>query len=413
MKDRTFQGILVWGMASVLIFTPIARGAVGVWTLVTVLGIVSTLVFLGLWRTLDADVQETGPQGKSLLDRPVFFLSCLVVVSFMSSIYKYGSFLAMVTYFSYVGVYYLLLDHFNTRMFGRSLGLVTMLGAGLSLYGLLQYMDVFGHSWWYPGQFLAGSFVNHNHFAGYLELVIPLTFGAFLAASEKRYRFLLVIALAVMVTAFVLAQSRGAWGCLGIALFVMSLVLVKKGRLSRTSVGLGLVALSTVIALICLADGNVSKRIKTLGPIVSTDQNRETSFQTRLLIWQGTLGMIRERPIRGIGIGNFDAGFDRFRPEGLNARAVYAHNDYLQLAAEMGCLAPLIVLWMLWLLFRMGFSLTADPVGIGCAAGMLSLSLHGLFDFNFHIVSNSLLFVVFAAYLVKSFAKRDPGSGAG
>jgi hypothetical protein len=46
---------------------------------------------------------------------------------------------------------------------------------------------------------------------------------------------------------------------------------------------------------------------------------------------------------------------------------------------------------------------------LGCAIGILSLSLHGLIDFNFHIPANMLLFSVYAG-LIMAPAKEDISS---
>ena len=127
-------------------------------------------------------------------------------------------------------------------------------------------------------------------------------------------------------------------------------------------------------------------------------QGEETSFQTRLKIWQGTVDMIRSYPLTGVGIGDFIWAFPRFRPEGLNVQANAAHNDYLQIAAETGIAGLLAMTWLLVTLIGSAVRNSyEEPVKIGCVIGLLSLSLHGLVDFNFHIPANMLLFTVCAA----------------
>jgi hypothetical protein len=66
--------------------------------------------------------------------------------------------------------------------------LAIILGSFLSAFGILQYLDLFGHSWWIPQEFLSATFVNHNHFAGLLELIIPVTVAAFLGIVYGRHR---------------------------------------------------------------------------------------------------------------------------------------------------------------------------------------------------------------------------------
>ncbi|MEA3347226.1 MAG: hypothetical protein U9Q21_03965, partial [Candidatus Auribacterota bacterium] len=89
-------------------------------------------------------------------------------------------------------------------------------------------------------------------------------------------------------------------------------------------------------------------------------------------------------------------------PVGLNARAHYAHNDYLHMTAEMGVMALPLMISILAIIIGRGLKKGVfHPVVLGCAIGMLSLSLHGLADFNFHIPANMILCVVYAAVVMK------------
>ena len=79
----------------------------------------------------------------------------------------------------------------------------------------------------------------------------------------------------------------------------------------------------------------------------------ETSNSQRIEIWKASLESIKERPLLGVGIGNF--------PVILNQRVFLAragssaHNIYLHIAAEMGILALIITLWFLWLIFKKSY----------------------------------------------------------
>ncbi len=50
MKDRTFRNILWFGLAAVVVFAPLARGAVSIWSITVVEAVVLVLVFLWFWR---------------------------------------------------------------------------------------------------------------------------------------------------------------------------------------------------------------------------------------------------------------------------------------------------------------------------------------------------------------------------
>ncbi|MDD5165860.1 MAG: O-antigen ligase family protein [Candidatus Omnitrophica bacterium] len=403
MNSKSFKNILFYGIAGMLVFMPIARGGVYLWSITLALLIEFTLVFLWLWRVNNKESRFE----RTVLDKPIFAFVLLALISFILSIYKHDSFFALLRLLGYVGTYYVVSNNFDRLMSRRLLILVIGMGAVLSIYGFLQYFGVLNHSWWGPPEFLASVYINHNHFAGYLELVIPMTAGMLFSRRQRSigYRLAIIAALIIMAIVFIFTQSRGGWICLAISLLVMNIVLIKQGKFNKKSAILFLIIIGFIVSFVYLNRKEIPQRIATMTN--AEERETESSMQTRIKIWQGTLGQIRDNPLTGVGIGAFDAGFYRYRPEGLNVRAVFAHNDYLQMAAEMGVLAPFIMLWIFIAVIGTGFTKKhLSPRLLGCAIGILSLSLHGLVDFNFHIPANMLLFSVYAA-LIMAASKED------
>jgi len=76
----------------------------------------------------------------------------------------------------------------------------------------------------------------------------------------------------------------------------------------------------------------------------------ETSNNQRIEIWKKSLVSIKQRPLLGVGIGNFPTVLDQniF----LSRAGSSAHNLYLHIAATMGIPAAVLAIWFLWLLFR-------------------------------------------------------------
>ncbi|MDD5423398.1 MAG: hypothetical protein PHT32_08305, partial [Candidatus Omnitrophica bacterium] len=70
---------------------------------------------------------------------------------------------------------------------------------------------------------------------------------------------------------------------------------------------------------------------------------------------------------------------------------------------EMGLLAPFLMLWIFVVIIKAGFTKEGRNSlrSVGCAVGVLSMALHGMIDFNFHIPANMLLFTVYAAIIMK------------
>jgi O-antigen ligase len=399
MNNKLFKNILFCGIAGILIFSPIARGATRIWAITPVLIIEFTLIFLWLWRSNNKGERFE----RTALDKPILAFALLAIISFVFSIYKHDSFFALLRLFGYIGIYYLVLNNFGQIMRRRLLGLVICIGAGLSVYGFLQYFGALSHSWWVPKEFLAATYINHNHFAGYLELVIPLTIGMLFSRSLRSfgYRLVIVAALMIMLAVFVFAQSRGGWLSLALSLLVMNFILIKQGRLKKKSLLIFVLILGLIFYFFYFNRDEVSQRIETMA------DTGDLSLQSRVTIWQGAVKMVRDNPLIGVGIGTFDYGFSQYRTQGFDARAVNAHNEYLNVAAEMGIPACLIMLGIFIIIIAAGLKKEHFSARrLGCAIGMLSLSLHGLVDFNFHIPANMLLFSVYAS-LIMAGAKED------
>jgi hypothetical protein len=66
-------------------------------------------------------------------------------------------------------------------------------------------------------------------------------------------------------------------------------------------------------------------------------------FRNRLTYWQVTASVIRERPILGVGLGQFREHYDALRPPD-GPRVIHAHNSYLELWAEMGLVG--LLFWL-------------------------------------------------------------------
>jgi O-antigen ligase len=328
------------------------------------------------------------------LDKPLWIFAILAATSFALSIYKHDSFYALLRLFAYIGLYYAVVNEFDHKARRRIIWLVISIGGALSAYGLLQYFGIFSHSWWIPKQFLAATYVNHNHFAGYLELAIPVALAMLTARSVAKStlsKLALVSALVPMLLAFVLTQSRGAWVSLGASLLIMLFLTVSRNKSWARLMVIIVFIVVIAVSVIYFAGDMMSSRIAT---ITAVSEGEDVSGG-RFRIWQGAAGMIKERPLTGVGIGDFDHGFYRYRPPGFNARAVYAHNDYLHMAAEMGVFAPVIMLWLFIAAIRAGFrKRDRSPYAFGCAIGVMSLALHAIVDFNFHIPANMILFTV-------------------
>jgi O-antigen ligase len=148
-----------------------------------------------------------------------------------------------------------------------------------------------------------------------------------------------------------------------------------------------------VTALIVIASTPVVDRITTL-----TQGEVEDNLAGRLTYWAGTRAMIRDNFLAGTGPGTFIVAFPPYQVPGLAVLPRYAHGDYLEFAAEVGIFVVPVILWILFLFFRAGFtrlnSRSRQTMGfsLGAMSAMVAMLIHSIGEGNFQIPANIILF---------------------
>lgn len=112
--------------------------------------------------------------------------------------------------------------------------------------------------------------------------------------------------------------------------------------------------------------------------LASADRRAETS---------AALDLVADRPWTGTGPGRATLFFDG--PDGEPLAARYAHNEYLQVLAELGVVGLALVVVLLGALarsVRAGRVSAPSPVlWAGAAAGLVALAVHSALDFLWHV----------------------------
>jgi O-antigen ligase len=269
-----------------------------------------------------------------------------------------------------------------------------------------------------------GTYINRNHFAGFMEMTLPLGLGYTLAmgtwhkkislktliSSDKpNFQFFLSIGLTVMVLALLLSRSRAGifGGILGFLTFVL-LMRSSSGKLPRsfwviTSVIIGMVAFYSLK----IGIDPVLERFLQI--------SKDTS---RLDIWRDSLVMIKDHPL-GIGLAASREVFPVYNASNFSdVQFIYLHNDYLQLLAEAGWLGFGALVGGFYIFLITCFlkvkhmSLQADPLrfflSVGALSGLVSIAFHSFFDFNLHMPAICVYFVMLMG-MVYNCAWREGG----
>ncbi len=420
----------------IMVFTALAFGTVEPWS-VAVFG-VSVVALLLLWAV------------KSVVERRLSFR--LPAVSYpLIALFAYGV-LQSITYLDETGKRLSIsMDVEATRLALEVLGLLILslllatnifvgrekllllknflifFGLALAVFGLVQHFSWNGKYFWMiepsvPPSSPFGSFVNHNHFAGYLEMIVPIPAALVLTRAVRGEKSLLYGFAAVMMSvATIVSLSRGGMiGLLAGLMFVVIFGLRPSMMRQETSGSLRFPlflsrAAATAVIIVTIGAGvlwvgadSVIRRVERTELTSegrSQDPRRETFYQIRGWIWRDTLAMIRNNWAMGVGLGAYPTAYPIYSERDGTLSVSQAHNDYLQIMADCGVVGAVLALAFIVLVFRdlkralRHHDQMMAAMALGCGAGVFAMLVHSLFDFNLQLPSNALLFLVLTAVI--------------
>ena len=301
---------------------------------------------------------------------------------------------------------------------------IIVIGAGVACLGLYQHFawgkKIYGFWESRFGSVPFGPYVNRNHFAGYMAMVLPLAFSQFFVylipswphgrrsgspglGRESRGSVglgaltagLCLIAAVVMVAALFASASRG-----GVMAFLAGAGVFVATVLAKRS-GLKALVVSTLVVsafvLVGLAIGGAELLLRFDHTVMSPDQ-----AGSRPSLWLHTIRIWLDFPVFGVGLGCFRYMFPLYKAAYIgDLDFLRSHCDYLQALSDVGVLGLLLVLAFLASILVPALRAIADAdltrqtwALVGAVAGCAAMLAHSLVDFNLQIPANAFLFVV-------------------
>jgi len=401
------------GICGLVAFSVLAHGAVETWS-TFILETGAAVLFL-LWGVLAVRDRRVWIRWNWLY-LPLLTLGAFALLESVAggSAYPYATKIELLKAVTYFLLFFLAIESFQTIDEWKSFAwfLVT-LGSFVSLLAVVQYFTFNGKLYWFrvlpQGVVPFGPFVNHNHFAGFVELIIPAGLAMLLTGAVRRDHVPLLILLTVLpIGALALSASRG-----GIISFLFEFVLLiflvrQKGEGTRTLLMAGGLALVAGLLAIWLGLGWTVERFEHSTP-------GDLSSDRRVSIYRDTWKIVRDHPWTGTGLGTLETVFPRYESYYDGLRVDHAHNDYLELVAETGLIGGICMLGFITLLAWRGLSnllgtnrRVCRALYSGALVACAGLLLHSMVDFNLHIPSNALLFLLLAAMATCDIAEVDP-----
>ena len=244
---------------------------------------------------------------------------------------------------------------------------------------------------------ISSSFSDANGFGAYLLPVIGLVVHLLYSAVGRKRFWVWAGAwasfLALLLACLCWTYSRSSWIGYLIILFVMAL-------LDRRKI-LYAAALLLVFIFIFLPSLNSVRHMRLISDS-SRDVQKEESVQSvlehggsgRLAFWKKAISIIRSSPVCGTGLNTYTRIIER-NPD--KKTWWYAHNSYLQMAAETGLVGLACFLGMLFVLLKHGltncYQINSWPLTFlqGSVSGLFGFLGQSFFDNTFYTVQLSML----------------------
>jgi len=394
--------VVLYGTFGLLLFGPLAFGAVEPWAIFTLeAGAALLFVLWAVWQVSSGELRIFN----SPLFLPMLAFEVLVVLQLFTgrTSYRYVTESSALLYCAYGLICFLAVQSLRRGHQVESLAwLISCYGAAMAMFALIQGIASNGKLYWLRtprlGGWIYGPYVNHNHYAGLMEMLVPVPLVVAVAHSVPQARRAAAgVAAALMATTIFLSGSRGGMLAFALEMAILGAVLIRRGSSRTVALTLGAMFVVVVGMLTWLGGAELTARIASVRPDVHAD----VSGAMRLDIDRDALRMFSHRPLLGWGLGVFPTVYPQYRSFYTNVFVNQAHNDYVQLLVELGTLGFAVMLWFLVVSYYRGIkklgNWSKDPNGAIALAALLGISgilVHSFVDFNLQVPANAAIFYV-------------------
>jgi O-antigen ligase len=212
-----------------------------------------------------------------------------------------------------------------------------------------------------------GFFPDPHTFSFFVSLSFFVALGYFFWEKRAGFRVMAATSAILTLLAVMLSFSRGAYlGFLAGVIFFSAIHLSRSGYLGKVLIVLGIAASVSFL----FYSSAISRRL------ASSFNPKEGSNIERMKNWREAADIISDHPFSGVGIGNYSVTVE---PTAEDRSSIYAHNLFLDIAAETGILNAMIffclILISIWRNVR-----NKNMFSLGLAAGLVYSMIHGVFD---------------------------------
>jgi len=283
-------------------------------------------------------------------------ISCISILVASNKIEALIVFFQYITFFStFVFLFYIYKsENINFFKFFVSLTFFSVL---IESYGVLssvyEYFILNGNAF-QRDNILRGFSGNINMVSFSLAIKLPIVIYLFFKIKNKLYQALIFLSLVSLSLVIFILLSRGAF--IGYILVLFMILCYKMYESPTVNFKKTIAVILTVIIAFISTNRLIDKSNSDviLERVVSITDSKDASIDSRLRYYNAALSSISLNPIIGVGIGNWK--FISIKLDYKDMRdyiiPLYAHNDLLHIAAEIGIIGALAYLMIFIFAFR-------------------------------------------------------------
>ncbi len=453
-----FERIIEWLFISLLAFMPLAFGAVEAWSEEVVIAIVMAISICFLLKL----VFEKDPRFVwswvyipvaffilvtvfQLIPLPMSFVCAIspntaaVKKELLHDLVNSGAFLESMTLSFYpnatrhdlrfvlaVAAVFLVVPNLYRRpeQIKRLLGAIAIIGGSMALLALAQNVVGNGKIFWIVptgrGEAYSGSFINHSHYAQFMNLsigaalalmivklhetfagkkVTPAEVAEFLGSPHAKTIWLLVAMVVLGITSVVISLSRGGILSMLIAGAVTTLILCSRKSMRGHGWTIVLIGLAAFVGVLFIGFDAVCDRLATLRQLSQAEAGRWQIVKDIATAWV-------KFPLLGTGFGTHEVVYPMFDRATIPALASHAENEYAQAAEETGIIGLILLVLFgigVWISHAQSVRKQSVPIcsaAYGLGFGLIAIMVHSLSDFGQHLPANAILSAITCGLLI-------------
>lgn len=286
----------------------------------------------------------------------------------------------------------------------KGVTIFAVIASGITLFELMKAVG--------SGDFFSdiytvrGTFSHKNLLSSALLLCLPfLIMGSVIL--EKMWKGLSLVLIVLIIAEIFILRTRGVWVSVIVASGITAAAFFayrKRSESGSLKFPVRLVSILSVIAVLLLV-GLFS------APGLKEQFSSKATLDKRMVFWRNSVEMIKEKPITGVGAGNWKIYFPKYGIDGIDPTVNQGithiqrpHSDYLWVMSEMGIPGFLAFMaFFVFALIRVRKNLSADQsreeliVDLSLLFGLIGYLVFSIADFPMERTSHMVLMMSMVA----------------